>query len=98
MIKVYNKYLNESIDSKTKREILSFLDISPDRKINKLKINGIDVNIHNIGNKTYDVYFEYDKSFIELTEYLTDIIDDMSNRKFKVEETGKFIKFHVTGK
>jgi hypothetical protein len=101
MKQIYEKYLIEELDSKTKRAVLNFIAEPPVKKIGKIKVNGMDVAVDNATwrtKKDYDLYFEYNKDLIELTKFLTDTVDDMKDKKFEAKERGTHMLFHITNK
>jgi hypothetical protein len=97
MNQIYNKYLlTEGLDSKSKRTVLKLISEPSGKKIDKIKINGVDVTV-TFQNKK-DLYFEYNKNLVELTKFLTDTIDDIKDKKFEAKEKGENMSFHITNK
>jgi hypothetical protein len=91
MTQIYNKYLiNEKLDSKTKRKILSLIDTPPKGK-EKLKVNGEDVTFNN-------KQIEYKEELVELTKYLVDLFDEIKDKELKIEKKGSNVIARIWSK
>ena len=89
----FEKYLNEAIDSKSRRQFLMSIDNFPKGKM-KMKVNGNDVDIKGDGKS---VSFTYPEDAIEITSALVSIVDSIQARSFDYNDKNKKITFIVKG-